>query len=40
LIKQVGFANADHVRGVAVLELNKKKNEYGWKALTAEKLVP
>jgi tetratricopeptide (TPR) repeat protein len=40
LIEQVGLANATRVRGVAVSELNKKKNEYGWRALTAEKLVP
>lgn len=40
LIEQVGLANADRVRGVAVSELNKKKNEYGWRALTVEKLVP
>lgn len=39
LIEQDGLANADRVRGLAVCELNKRKNEYSWRALTVEKLV-
>lgn len=40
LIDDVGLANADRMRGLAVLELNKRRNQYGWRALTAEKVVP
>jgi len=40
LIKENGLSNGDTIRGLAITELNKKKNEYGWRALTAEKVAP
>ena len=36
LIDQCGLENYDFVRGLAISELNKKKNEYGWRALTLD----
>lgn len=39
LIEQSGLANGDTIKGRAIAELNKKKNEYGWRAITANKVI-
>ncbi len=37
LIEKVKLASGDSIHGTAILELNKPKNEYGWRALAVEK---